>query len=309
MYMSRLAALKEYAFMKALYEHDFPVPMPLAQSRHTLVMSLIDAFPLRQISKVPDPPSLYADLISLILRLTKYGLIHGDFNEFNILIIENRAEPKAERQDADPESATDITLTPILIDFPQMVSIDHPDAEMYFNRDVSCIKRFFERRFQFTSSEPGPFLSDARKQIGKDGKRRLDVEVEASGFSRKMAKELEAYMKEVGVDGDRLSNTHTEAESGSDDDGDDAPLDTNDEANEGLQRQTDSDSSFQTSLGTQEDEPREGLDQKGEPAVFVSGVSGIGSVLSTPSSTLDSGERAQTANFPSVSDLKLEDET
>ncbi len=31
---------------------------------------------------------------------------------------------------------------------------------------------------------------------------RLDVSVEASGFSRKMAKELEAYMKAVGVDGD-----------------------------------------------------------------------------------------------------------
>lgn len=31
---------------------------------------------------------------------------------------------------------------------------------------------------------------------------RLDVSVEASGFSRKQAKELEAYMKSVGVDGD-----------------------------------------------------------------------------------------------------------
>jgi len=38
--------------------------------------------------------------------------------------------------------------------------------------------------------------------IGKDGVPRLDVSVEASGFSKKMAKELEAYMKEVGVDGD-----------------------------------------------------------------------------------------------------------
>jgi RIO kinase 2 len=38
--------------------------------------------------------------------------------------------------------------------------------------------------------------------IGKDGVTRLDVSVEASGFSRKMAKELEAYMKAVGVDGD-----------------------------------------------------------------------------------------------------------
>jgi len=83
-----------------------------------------------------------------------------------------------------------------------MVSVDHANAEYYFDRDVNCIKRFFERRFHFTSDEKGPHFADARKLIGKDGVTRLDVSVEASGFSRKMAKELEAYMKAVGVDGD-----------------------------------------------------------------------------------------------------------
>ena len=49
------------------------------------------------------------------MRLAKSGLIHGDFNEFNILLREGK--------DADslPE--------PILIDFPQMVSTDHENAE------------------------------------------------------------------------------------------------------------------------------------------------------------------------------------
>jgi RIO kinase 2 len=129
----------------------------------------------------------------MILRLAQYGLIHGDFNEFNILIKEEKLSSK------NPEA---ITLTPVLIDFPQMVSIDHANAEFYFDRDVNCIKRFFERRFHFTSNENGPFFSSARKLIGKDGIKRLDVSVEASGFSRKMAKELETYMKAVGVDGD-----------------------------------------------------------------------------------------------------------
>jgi len=80
--------------------------------------------------------------------------------------------------------------------------MDHANAEYYFDRDVNCIKRFFERRFHFTSDEKGPHFKDARKLVGKDGVKRLDVSVEASGFSRKMAKELEAYMKEAGVDGD-----------------------------------------------------------------------------------------------------------
>ncbi|KFY08220.1 hypothetical protein V492_06436 [Pseudogymnoascus sp. VKM F-4246] len=192
MYMSRLAALKEYAFLTALREHNFPVPEPIAQSRHTLVMSLIDAFPMRQIASVPDPASLYAELIAMILRLAQYGLIHGDFNEFNILV--------EEKPDAAAKGG--VALTPILIDFPQMVSVDHANAEYYFDRDVNCIKRFFKRRFQFTPTEAGPYFADARKMIGKDGAVRLDVNVEASGFSRKQAKELEAYMKSVGVDGD-----------------------------------------------------------------------------------------------------------
>ena len=183
--------------MTALRENGFPVPEPLAQSRHTIVMSLIDAFPMRQVSSVPDPASLYAELISMILRLAQYGLIHGDFNEFNILIKE-----ETNKEVAGGLIKEALTLTPILIDFPQMVSVDHANAEYYFDRDVNCIKRFFERRFHFTSDEKGPYFKDARKLVGKDGVQRLDVSVEASGFSRKMAKELEAYMKEFGVDGD-----------------------------------------------------------------------------------------------------------
>lgn len=91
MYMSRLAAIKEFAFMQALSEQGLPVPRALGQNRHTIVMSLVDAFPLRQISSVPDPAGLYGELIEMILRLAGLGLIHGDFNEFNI--DQRRASP------------------------------------------------------------------------------------------------------------------------------------------------------------------------------------------------------------------------
>jgi RIO kinase 2 len=187
MYMSRLAALKEFEFMKVLRREGFPVPEPIGQNRHTVVMSLVDAFPMRQIANVGDPASLYAELLSLIVRLAQHGLIHGDFNEFNILVEEQTNEETGE-----------VTLIPTIIDFPQMVSIDHANAEYYFDRDVACIKRFFDRRYGFTSDEPGPFFKPSIKTVTK----RLDVEVEASGFSRKMAKELDIYMKEHGVDGD-----------------------------------------------------------------------------------------------------------
>ncbi|KAL5341586.1 Rio2, N-terminal-domain-containing protein [Aspergillus crustosus] len=202
MYMSRLAAMKEFAFMKTLRENGFSVPEPIAQNRHTIVMSLIDAFPLRQISRVPDPASLYSELMEIIMELARYGLIHGDFNEFNILIKEEEDPDSKGKGKEGEDDDENLKLTPVLIDFPQMVSIDHANAEMYFDRDVNCIKRYFQRKFHFVSDVPGPFFADAKKQLSQNAGKRLDVEVEASGFSRKMARELEKYMKEVGVDGD-----------------------------------------------------------------------------------------------------------
>lgn len=63
----------------------------------------------RQISEVPSPGKLYSTLMDLIVRFAHSGLIHGDFNEFNILI----------RDSGEP----------IVIDFPQMVSTSHENAE------------------------------------------------------------------------------------------------------------------------------------------------------------------------------------
>ncbi|CEJ58555.1 Putative Serine/threonine protein kinase [Penicillium brasilianum] len=207
MYMSRLAAMKEFAFMKALRENGFSVPEPIAQNRHTIIMELIDAFPLRQISKVAHPEALYSELMEIILELARFGLIHGDFNEFNILIKEivdpsGKGKGKASANADDEDSDENVRLEPVIIDFPQMVSIDHVNAEMYFDRDVNCIKRYFQRKFHFVSDNPGPFFADAKKNFLRNPGKRLDVEVEASGFSRKMARELETYMKEVGADGD-----------------------------------------------------------------------------------------------------------
>ena len=205
MYMSRLSALKEFAFMKVLKENGFRVPEPVAHNRHTIVMELIDAFPLRQIQAVPNPAGLYAELIDIVLRLATFGLIHGDFNEFNILIREEKTSQVKKAENTETENADfkpGITLTPVIIDFPQMVSIDHTNAGMYFDRDINCIKTFFERRFNFVSDEPGPFFADAKKLAGGQKSKRLDVEVEASGFSKKMAKDLDKYMQEVGLDED-----------------------------------------------------------------------------------------------------------
>lgn len=64
-----------------------------------------------QIHHVEDPASVYDEAMELIVKLANHGLIHGDFNEFNLIL------------DKDDH----ITM----IDFPQMVSTSHPNAEWY----------------------------------------------------------------------------------------------------------------------------------------------------------------------------------
>ncbi|KAJ2662355.1 Serine/threonine-protein kinase rio2 [Coemansia sp. RSA 1200] len=182
-YMSRLSAMKEYAFMKVLYEHSFPVPKPIDQNRHCVVMELVDAFPLRQIDKVGNPGKLYSDLMDMIVRLAKHGLIHGDFNEFNILIKEDGS--------------------PILIDFPQMVSTSHPNAEFYFNRDVDCIRIFFKRRFGYESALYPKFGLDSNKEFD------LDVQVAASGFTKKDQMQLEKMMEGTDIQGENDDSTES----------------------------------------------------------------------------------------------------
>ncbi|KAH8835887.1 RIO1 family-domain-containing protein [Flagelloscypha sp. PMI_526] len=184
MYMSRLfrpegVGLHEGLLhsLSVLHEHGFPVPKPIDQARHCIVMSFINSYPLRQITEVAAPGKLYSDLMDLIVRLARSGLIHGDFNEFNILIRRKTQEP-------------------ILIDFPQMVSTSHPNAEWYFNRDVECIRTFFKRRFRYESSLY-PRFRTTMSEGGEPGFQ-LDVMVEASGFAKKNQKELEEYMKEIG---------------------------------------------------------------------------------------------------------------
>lgn len=160
LYLSRLAAVKEYAYMKALYDNGYPVPRPIDFNRHAVIMELVDGHPLCQVHDVSDPSELYSDLMELIVRLGSFGLIHCDFNEFNLII-------------NDRDQVT-------VIDFPQMVSISHPNARWYFDRDVQCIRDFFFRRFSY-SSELYPRFADVKRLHN------LDVEVEASGFTRDMS--------------------------------------------------------------------------------------------------------------------------
>lgn len=126
--------------------------------------------------------------MQLIVRLASQGLIHGDYNEFNILVYEDGR--------------------PILIDFPQMISIDHPNAREYFERDVECIKTYFLKKYRFEADE-APQWEDVER-IGK-----LDHEVKASGYGGKLGKQMEWFHREVSAvtNNQRGDNNEEDADS------------------------------------------------------------------------------------------------
>ncbi|CAB1435361.1 unnamed protein product [Pleuronectes platessa] len=193
LYLSRLSAMKEYAYMKVLYDQGFPVPKPVDYNRHAVVMELINGYPLCQVHDLEDPSALYSEFMELIVKLGNHGLIHGDFNEFNLML-------------DDQDHVT-------LIDFPQMVSTSHLNAEWYFDRDVKCIRDYFIKRYNY-ESELYPTFKDISRSCS------LDVQVSASGFTKDLLRDSE-FLHPAGPD--------EEEDDDDDDDDDEEEKDNKDE--------------------------------------------------------------------------------
>lgn len=91
---------------QALYDRKFPVPIPYDSNRHCIVMSLVPGYPMSQVKSLRNSPDIYGKLMDLvcicrfgvvlvsifhyrvvqIVQLADHGLIHCDFNEFNIMV-------------------------------------------------------------------------------------------------------------------------------------------------------------------------------------------------------------------------------
>ena len=155
LYLARLAARKEFEYMKVLYEAGFPVPKPVDNNRHAVLMQYVEgSIPLYQLSAEVDVElieKLLDVIFKLLLRFAACGLVHGDFNEFNLLV--------------DLANIRKVTV----IDFPQIISMDHPEAKIQFERDVTCIEKFFGKRFRIQVD--GPTFQEAYDMYmaNKDG--------------------------------------------------------------------------------------------------------------------------------------------
>ena len=115
--------------------------------------------------------AIFGVCISMLKRLAEHGLIHCDFNEFNLM--------------------TNSQGVVTMIDFPQMVSTSHPNAIDLFKRDVNGLVKFFAMKMKYIPPEELiPQLEDIVLS-----ERRLDEEVRACGkFSREDDEELIRYI-------------------------------------------------------------------------------------------------------------------
>lgn len=171
-YLSRLASQKEYSFMKLLYDEGYQVPKPIDQNRHALLMELVPGTLLNNITELGNPDKVYRRALDLMVKLAEDGLIHGDFNEFNLMVTEDERV--------------------VMIDFPQMVSTNHRNASELFYRDVENLANFFHRRFKVETQLYPRLETDVVR------KGNLDKQVFASGhFTKRHQDDLERMMEDA----------------------------------------------------------------------------------------------------------------
>lgn len=275
LFLSRLSAIKEFAFMKALHGVGYPTPTPVAHSRHVVAMSLVRGVPLYQVMTSQISPdqaqSIFLQATQMASRLVEHGLVHCDLNEFNLLVDMSGIQSSLVKQEGDDVYVrhSGMSVTPsrgalsgmgpwdkqysvaggeapiptinnhfqhqqhhhedneddipepaelldngepkpivTLIDFPQMVSTQHPNAKELYERDLECLRKFFVTKLQCQIPQDDiSKIVEWEKLVGDDnydatsmeeGKHngedtinsntnklnvRLDVELKASGYS------------------------------------------------------------------------------------------------------------------------------
>ncbi|MCW4045608.1 MAG: serine/threonine protein kinase [Candidatus Bathyarchaeota archaeon] len=128
LFQSRLAAEKEFHAMKLVYAHCVAVPEPLSQNRHAIAMGMIEGAELARWRELPDPAKVLREILGNVKRAyVEARVVHADLSEYNVIL----------NQD----------MHVLIIDWPQYVVADHPNAQELLRRDVENLLSFFGRRY------------------------------------------------------------------------------------------------------------------------------------------------------------------
>lgn len=129
LYAASLAARHEFQVMQRLYP-EVSVPRPVALSRHALAMELIYGDQLNKVV-LPSPQDCLEMILEEVGKAYRQGIVHADLSEFNVMVTAEGLK---------------------IIDWPQAVETDHPNASQLLERDVGNILRFFARRYKIDLS-------------------------------------------------------------------------------------------------------------------------------------------------------------
>ena len=127
LFQSRLAAEKEIGALRLLHPQRVAVPEPISQNRHVIVMGMIEGTQLAALRKVRKPERVLKEILRNVRKAyLKAGVIHADLSEYNIII------------------KPDMHI--LIIDWPQYVTKEHPNAEQLLGRDLENVLHYFSRK-------------------------------------------------------------------------------------------------------------------------------------------------------------------
>ena len=127
------AAKREYDFLIKLKSTKMNIATPYFRSMHSIVMDRINGLRLIEIRNLHNPKEIFYKVFEQIRLAYNENIINGDLSEYNILLDENN----------------DI----LIIDWPQAVTLDHPNAEFLIRRDLHNVIRYFKRKFDLSIDE------------------------------------------------------------------------------------------------------------------------------------------------------------
>ena len=130
---------KEFRNLSRAEEVGIPVPHPIAMKENILVMDLIAvedqvAPTLKDVNlEQEEARAVYEQIMHYIsLLYNRAQLVHADLSEFNILY----------RQEG-----------PVIIDMGQSVTLDHPQARRFLERDIANVSHYFRKKYSLGSPE------------------------------------------------------------------------------------------------------------------------------------------------------------
>jgi RIO kinase 2 len=130
LYESTINAKREVVALKKL-AGIVPVPMVYGYNRHLIVMELIEGVELQNVTNIDEKfyKIFYFELLEYIKLSLNLNIVHGDLSPFNILV---------EKFDENYK------LT--IIDWPQYLELDHPNALDTLLSDINNIYNFFRKK-------------------------------------------------------------------------------------------------------------------------------------------------------------------